>query len=241
MRLSIVIPAYNEAQYLRDCLESVYAGIRQTAYKRQVEVIVVDNAPTDDTAEVARSVARVRVVHEARKGLTRARQAGLLAARGDIVGYLDADVRMMPDWIDRILVELDRDPGIVCISGPCTYYGVSKLRAVLVWLYWNLLAMPVYWITRYMVLGGNFAARKEALQKIGGFDGDIAFYGEDTNIARRLHTVGKVKFTRRIQVAASARRFNVEGIWITTFIYVMNFLSEVILKRPVTRTYQDIR
>lgn len=241
MHLSIVIPAYNEAKYLGACLESVYAEIDRTVYVGSIEVIVVDNASTDETAEVARSFADVRVVQEERKGLTRARQAGLRAARGKIVGYVDADVRMLPGWIDRTLEEFDRNPDIVCVSGPCTYYDVSPLHAALVWMYWNLLAIPVSWFTGYMVLGGNFAARNEALHRIGGFDEEIAFFGEDTNIARRLHAVGKVRFTRRIQVAASARRFHAEGIWATAFRYVMNFFSEAILKRPVTSKYQDIR
>ena len=241
MRLSVVIPAYNEGQYLRDCLESVFLEISRSRCLLSTEVIVVDNASTDDTAEVAASVPGVRVVREPRKGLTRARQAGLLAAQGEIVGYVDADVLMKPGWIDRSLEEFDGDPGVVCVSGPCTYYDASSVETALIWLYWNLLAMPVYGITRYMVLGGNFLARRDALFRIGGFDGDIAFYGEDTNIARRLHSAGKVRFTRKVQVAASARRFHVEGIWVTAFRYVANFLSEVILKRPVTGDYQDIR
>lgn len=241
MRLSIVIPAYNEGRYLRECLESVFEDINRSTFPWPVQVIVVDNASTDDTAEVARSFPGVRVVYERRKGLTRARQAGLLAANGEIVGYVDADVRMQPGWVDRMIEAFDEDPRLVCVSGPCTYYDASIFEDVLVWLYWNVLGVPVYWMTRYMVLGGNFAARREALYRIGGFDGTIDFYGEDTDIARRLHAAGKVRFTRTVQVAASARRLHGEGLWVTAFRYVVNFLSEVFLKRPVTTHYQDIR
>lgn len=241
MHLSIVIPAHNEEQYLGDCLESVYAEINRTAFSGSIEVIVVDNASSDNTVGVAKSVAGVHVVHETRKGLTRARQTGLLAASGKIVGYVDADARLMAGWIDRTVKEFDRNSRTVCVSGPCTYYDVSPLQGALVWTYWNFLAIPVYWFTGYMVLGANFAARRDALLRIDGFDERIAFFGEDTNIARRLHSIGTVRFTRRVQVAASARRLHAEGIWTTAFRYVVNFFSEVILKRPVTRKYQDIR
>jgi len=108
-------------------------------------------------------------------------------------------------------------------------------------LYWVLLASPAYWMTRYMVVGGNFAARRSALEKIGGFDTAIAFYGEDTNIARRLHAAGKVKFLLRLPMRTSSRRLQEEGMAVMAGKYVANFLSEVVLKRPVTQAYRDIR
>jgi len=104
-----------------------------------------------------------------------------------------------------------------------------------------LLASPAYWMTRYMVVGGNFAARRSALEQIGGFDTEIAFYGEDTNIARRLHAAGKVKFSLRLPMRTSSRRLQEEGMTVMAGKYVANFLSEVVLKRPVTRAYRDIR
>ena len=68
--------------------------------------------------------------------------------------------------------------------------------------YWTMVAMPVYMLTRYMVVGGNFVARRDALEAIGGFDTSIAFYGEDTNIARRLHVKGRVLFSRKFLMRA---------------------------------------
>jgi hypothetical protein len=96
-------------------------------------------------------------------------------------------------------------------------------------------------MTRYMVVGGNFAARRSALEQIGGFDTEIAFYGEDTNIARRLHAAGKVMFLLRLPMRTSSRRLQEEGMAVMAGKYVANFLSEVVLKRPVTRAYRDIR
>lgn len=240
MRLSIVIPAHNEEHYLRGCLESVYAEIGRSPHAQPIEVIVVDNASLDGTAELAASFPGVNVVREPWKGLTRARQAGLAKARGEIIGYVDADTRIPSGWIACVLSTFD-DSRIVGVSGPCSYFDASKFEAVLVWMYWCFLAIPAYWLTRYMFVGGSFAARKQALEQIGGFDLTIPFYGEDTDIARRLHAVGRVKFTRQLSVAASARRLHAEGITQTALRYVANFLSEVILRRPVTKSYRDIR
>ena len=241
MRLSIIVPAYNEQDYLPDCLEHLLAEVRRCPDPDAVEVLVVDNASVDATAEVARRIPGVRVVHEPNKGLTKARQAGLEAASGELIGYIDADTRMPPGWITRVLRTFERYPHVVCVSGPYIYYDAKHWQRAMVRLYWLFLASPAYWMTRYMVVGGNFAARRSALEQIGGFDTEIAFYGEDTNIARRLHAAGKVKFSLRLPMRTSSRRLQEEGMTVMAGKYVANFLSEVVLKRPVTRAYRDIR
>ncbi len=241
MRLSIIIPAYNEEKFISECLQHVQADVLRCSDAGPVEVLVVDNASTDRTAEIARVINGVRVVHETQKGLTRARQRALNEAQGDILAFVDADTHMPPGWIKRVLTSFAANPNMVCISGPYIYYDAPLLNRIFVRLYWTLLAMPTYWITRYMVVGGNFAAKKSALLEIGGFDTNIEFYGEDTNIARRLSAVGKVKFSMRLPMPTSSRRLHAEGLWATALKYVANFLSEVVIKRPVTRSYKDIR
>jgi hypothetical protein len=101
--------------------------------------------------------------------------------------------------------------------------------------------MPAYWVTGYMVQGGNFALKKSVLEKIGGFDTSIAFYGEDTNIARRMHAAGKVKFLLSCFSYASARRVEAQGAIKTGLQYVANYASEVVLEKPVTVKYEDFR
>jgi len=241
MQLSIIVPAYNEEKCLPTCLEWLLAEVARSPQPSSVEVVVIDNASTDRTAQLACSFAGVRVVQEPVKGLTRARQKGLAEARGDIVAYIDADTRMPPGWITRMLRSFEVNHGVVCVSGPYIYYDASPLTRALVRLYWICLATPAYWMTGYMVVGGNFAARKQALIEIGGFDTQIAFYGEDTNIARRLHAVGEVSFVMRLPMHTSSRRFRAEGLWATGLSYAANFLSEVILSRPITRFYRDVR
>lgn len=241
MKLSLIVPAYNEEAYLAECLRYASAELQANSARGPFEIIVVNNASTDRTAAIAASFPNVRVVHEPRKGLTQARQRGFEEAQGRILAFIDADTRMPAGWIRRVLDAYERADGIVCISGPYIYYDLSAIKKALVRLYWLVLASPTYWLIRYMAVGGNFAASKEAVATIGGFDTTISFYGEDTNIARRLSQVGKVVFDMGLVMRTSARRFKVEGFVATALRYVANYLSEVVLKRPLTTEYRDVR
>ncbi len=236
MKISLVIPAYNEEKYLGDCLAH---AVKNGAALH--EILVINNASTDGTEGVAKDFPGVRVVTESRKGLTRARARGLEEATGDILAFIDADTRMPPGWVEKISRAFERDPGLVCVSGPYIYYDGGLPTTVGVWLYWRLLGMPMYWLKGFMAVGGNFAAKKSALRKIGGFDTTIEFYGEDTNIARRLARVGRVLFMLSLPMYTSARRFRGDGLIRTGFVYAKNFLSEAFLRRPATETYTDYR
>ena len=101
--------------------------------------------------------------------------------------------------------------------------------------------MPVYWLVGYMATGANFAIRRDVLEQMNGFDTSIEFYGEDTNIARRAHAYGKVKFSPSFVMYLSGRRLNKQGIYKTAGIYIMNYLSEVIFHKPSTQKYKDFR
>lgn len=237
MTLSIIIPALNEENYIGDCLRSLLAH----ASGRALEIIVVDNGSTDATAKIARGFPGVRVVTERQRGLTRARQKGLASARGEIIAYIDADTRMPAGWCEKVLQAFSADPVLVGLSGPYDYIDLPLRDRMVVDFYWKYLAKPTSLMTGYMLVGGNFAARRDALQKIGGFDTSISFYGEDTDIARRLSAVGTVRFMNDLRMPTSARRLQKEGMMKTGAAYVGNYLSEVILHRPITKKYVNVR
>lgn len=237
MHISVVIPAYNEAEYLGKCLASVLKA-RTDSVK---EILVIDNASTDTTAAVARGFPGVRVVREEQKGLTRARQCGLSNATGDVLAWMDADCTVNRSWFEEIERVFTQEPSTVCLSGPYRYGDGSVLLRAMTELYWWILAWPTSWIVGHMTVGGNFAARKQALIDAGGFDTTIAFYGEDTDISRRLHRVGKVRFSMRFRNTSSSRRLAKQGILKIGWIYVANFLSQVFLKRSVNTSYIDVR
>jgi glycosyltransferase involved in cell wall biosynthesis len=257
MRLSFVVPAYNEEAYLPDCLASILGQTRDLP-AGTVEIIVVNNASTDRTREVALSYPGVTVVDEPRKGLTFARQAGFAASTGELIANVDADSRLTPGWVAQVLdtftaAELrhasamseSRKP-LVSLSGPVLYYDLNPRQRLLVHVFY-LTAWTTYAINRYilrvgsMVQGGNFVTARSALDGIGGFNTDISFYGEDTDVARRLNAVGEVRFTFDLKMFSSARRLKNEGMLTMAGRYSINYLWTTFFKKPYTDEYVDIR
>lgn len=244
MKLSFVIPAYNEAANVGKCLDAIFREVRGKT--RESEVIVVDNASTDDTAALAGRYPGAIVVSEPRKGITFARQAGLAASSGDLIANVDADTMLPPGWLETVFREFSKDPRLVCLSGPFIYYDAS--RSVRFWTrLFYAAGFLTYLVNRFvlragsMVQGGNFVCRRWALERVGGFDTTIAFYGEDTDIAQRLCRVGRVKFTFRLPIYASGRRLTAEGLIATGARYALNYFWVLMRGRPFTQGSTDIR
>ena len=237
MKISLVIPAYNEEKYIGSCLEYAIASCGEKLF----EIIVIDNASTDKTGEIAKSFAGVKVIYEEKKGLTRARERGFRESQGDIIWYIDADTRMPLGWYDTVVKEFSKDKNLACLTGPHVYFDIPKWQQIIVKLFWYFPATILYWMVGYMVIGVNFAIRRDVLVSMNGFDTTIEFYGEDTNIARRAHEFGKVKFMPSFGMPTSGRRLSNLGLWRTFAVYTSNHLSEIFIRKPITKKYVDFR
>ena len=231
MNISLVIPAYNEEKYIGRCLESVEkygAGLS--------EVIVINNASTDRTGEIARTFSNVRVIDELKKGRPFARDRGSQEARGDFLAYIDADCVLPPDWVSQITAGVARDPRVICLSGPYRYYDLPPISNFFAQLGWWLSAPITYRIAGYALLAGNFVAKKDVFMKIGGFNDEVLFYGDDTDLGRRLSAHGKVRFDMDFFVYTSGRRLLESGLFKTFFLYGLNFIWEAVFKRPFSKS-----
>ena len=245
MQLAFVIPAYNEQALIGKCVESVLAEIKRSG-RTGVDVVVVNNNSTDRTAEVAGAYAGVRVVDEKQKGLVSARDGGFRATTAELVANIDADTIVPPGWLDVVFEEFEKDPGLVCLSGPYLYYDLSGWNRFLISMFYGLTKL-IYWLNRYVlrvgsvVQGGNFVFRRDAWIKAGGFNREIKFYGEDTDVAVRLSKVGGVKFTFRLKMMTSGRRLAEEGVFRTALTYTLNFFWVTFAGKPATKEHTDIR
>ncbi|MDD5396996.1 MAG: glycosyltransferase family 2 protein [Candidatus Moranbacteria bacterium] len=244
MKLSIVIPAYNEEKYLGKCLKAVFAEIEKTTH--EVEVIVVDNASTDKTSDVAKTFPKVKLVYEPKKGLSQARHSGYLASNGDIIANVDSDSTIPPGWIEKVFAEFSKNSRLVALSGPYYYPEMPKLTNFFIHVYYAIgflghIINHHFLKVGAMLQGGNFILRRTALEKIGGYDTSIDFYGEDTDIAVRIQKVGLVKFVFGLKMYTSSRRFQGEGIFLTGIRYVINHFWVIIFKKPFTKKFKDIR
>ena len=234
--ISLIIPAYNEEVYLPWCLDAVMANVAGLAH----EVIVVDNNSTDSTKAVIARYPGVTSLFEEQKGITRARQCGLLGSSGDILAFVDADTRPPPGWFEQIAEQFSARADLACLSGPYSFYDLSGLRN-LVSNGWFVAARPLSGITGSIIVGGNFAIRRTVLEKMGGFDKSIEFYGEDVDIARRAGKHGKVRFSPRLVMPTSGRRMQEQGFLKIAGIYFLNYCSIIFRGKPATTGYKDIR
>lgn len=239
--LSVIVCAWNEEATLGACLDSL---ARQT--RRPDEVLVVDNGSTDGTASVALARAGVRVVSEPCKGLTRAREAGYRASTGTVLAYLDADCRAPAEWLERVEGYFT-DPAVVAVTGPFRFYDWTWAGRAILRTYDLVVAPATHVLVRdvldrgAVLYGGNFAVRREALADIGGFDTSIEFHGEDTNLGRRLHRVGRVVLSPKCVMQTSARRYTAMGLLPVLRLYARNFCSEVLWHRPADTHHLDVR
>lgn len=224
MKVSIIIPAYNEEKYLAATIE---AALNQS--HPDFEVIIVDNASTDRTAEIARSFP-VKLVHEANQGTQWARERGRLEASGEILAYLDADCLPDKDWLARGVERFDER--VVAVAGPYDYFDAANhIRYILLYSQ-KLLYFPANVLAQYLRLGavmiaGNSLFRASALEKIGGHDTSILFWGDDTDTAKRISKIGRVVWSNQLTLKTSARRLHSQGILKTLSLYLLYFFKVI--------------
>ncbi|MFI6844064.1 glycosyltransferase [Kitasatospora sp. NPDC050467] len=198
--VTVVIPTRNRQKMLPRCLDSVVCGSRP-----EVEVIVVDNAPSDDATErlvrqyIQRCGDRVRYLREPLPGGSRARNLGLAAARGEICAFTDDDAIVDPRWVDALVETFQSDERVACVTGlvlPAEldteaqlllerYGGPGRGFAAREWSLDSRLDDPlVQFSVGRFGCGASMAFRTDVLRAVGGFDpatgpGTLARGGED--------------------------------------------------------------
>jgi glycosyltransferase involved in cell wall biosynthesis len=148
------------------------------------ETIVVDDGSTDSTPDLLAAVAdpRVRVLRQEPAGVAAARNRGIAVARGEWITFLDADDEALPDWLDALADAADDGAGVVCCGvelippGDESSHRTVRLPADGGGLFGN---------REVLFLAGGFAARRELLREIGGYDETLA-YSENTDLGIRL-------------------------------------------------------
>jgi glycosyltransferase involved in cell wall biosynthesis len=242
LTITVIVCAYNEAGYLPACLYSLRAQTRPAD-----EILVVNNASTDGTGAVARAVPGVRVVDEPAKGLVVARETARRLATTDILAYIDADCRVPIYWLERLEQRFAQLDGLVGATGPYRFYDWDRTGRALIRLYDMLVAPPTHALVHHVLgigavfYGGNFAVRRDALARIGGFDRSIEFHGEDTNLGRRLTALGPIAMCPECWIWTSARRYRAMGKSRVFGLYVRNFWSEILRHRPADHEHLDVR
>ncbi len=208
-RFSLIIPAYNEEAYLPALLDSVDAArSRYAGGPGDVEVVVVDNASSDATADLARS-GGCRVVREDRRVIAAVRNTGARNARGHVFAFVDADILIHADTFNAIDKSLSTGKVVAGASG----VKLQRMSPGIAITY--MLIVPLVWLTR-MDTGVVFC-RREDFEAIGGYNEDRLF-AEDVQFLWDLMRLGrkqgrKLTRIRSVKSICSTRKFDRHGDW----------------------------
>ena len=183
MKISIVIPAFNEERLLPATLRSVQeAALAFEAAGWSSELIVCDNNSTDRTAEIA-AAAGARVVHEPINQISRARNTGAAAATGDWLVFVDADSHPSAGLFASVAGAIRR--GDVMAGGATVAADDERLVVRATVAGWNLISRTVGW------LAGSFIfCERAAFQRVGGFSHAL-YAGEEIDLSRRLKRLAR--------------------------------------------------
>lgn len=238
-KVSVLVPAYNEEHYITQTLEAVM----QQDYPFY-EVIVVDNASTDATAHKVRNFINkhpyknVQLVCEMNKGTGFARECGRQAATGEIIAQLDADCLPSTDWISKG-VQLLTSKNLVAITGPYYYYespfivkSVTLISQLTIVKMMNVLAQ---WFNRGgVIIGGNAFIKASVLEKAGGYNTALSFYGDDVDIAQNVSKFGRILFANKLLMKTSSRRYSAQGFFKVQSKY-NKFFFDAVLKGQLSQ------
>ncbi len=216
MRLSIIIPAYNEEDYLPATLDAINAAIT-----RDAEVIVVDNVSTDGTREIALGRG-AKVVAEAERNIGKVRNTGAEAASGDVLVFIDADSIVRAGIFEKII---DAASDESCLGGSSAVeYEPVKNRLLIRWF---MQLYPILGEWMKMRGGALQFCRSDVFRELKGFDTTI-YVGEDIDFGWRLERLARDRnahttFIEEPKVLTSSRRWQ-----------RMGFLRLMFFTHPIT-------
>lgn len=219
VKISVVIPAYNEEKYIAKTLKSL---MNQDFPRELFEVIVVNNGSTDKTHQVAEKFDVKVIRYNKVQGVSAARDVGSKMAEGEIIAGTDADTVVPKYWLKTIESNL-RAGDVVGVSGPVGIAGGTILQRLSYFLGFEFYRVIEAITKKVYFTGMNFAIKKEVFDKIGGFRVSLVA-GEDLDLSLRAVKYGKIVYDTRLKTMTDPRRLR-EGSLKSFWRYVVTFLA----------------
>ncbi len=210
MKISVVIPAYNEEKLLPEALRGVREALPAfTKRGWETEIVVCDNNSTDHTAQLAQA-AGAQVVFEPFNQIARARNTGARAARGDWLVFMDADSSPSEALFAEVAEAIE---GGRCLAGGVTLRLEGPYRvAVRISRVWNGISRA------FRLMAGSFVfVEAKAFWSVGGFNQEL-FVSEEIDLSQRLKRLGrqqqrKLVILHRHPLLTSARKIHLYTPW----------------------------
>jgi glycosyltransferase involved in cell wall biosynthesis len=229
-RFSLVVPAWNEAALLPRLLDTVdVARARFRGGPDAVEVIVADNASTDRTAALARDHG-CTVVRVEKRSIAAARNGGAHAARGEVVAFVDADMRIHAETFNAIEAALATGRYV----GGATGVRLERWSPgiLVTWLF------LIPWVVLLRMDTGVVFVRREDFERVGGYEERRAF-AEDVALLVALKRLGRSRGQTLARVTSakaltSMRKFDRHGDW--HYFPLFARLGVLMLRRPYAST-----
>ena len=201
MKISVIIPVYNEEKYIKACLDSL---INQS--RKADEIIVVDNNCTDKTVTIVRRYEQVTLINEKKQGITPARNTGFNRASGEIISRCDADAILPKDWVEKIEKDFKQDNEIVALTTYFKLYDISIIGN-------SLLPAKVYYyfanliLNNFSLVGFSLAIRKNVWNQVKKdlCKNDHRVH-EDIDLGIHVRKYGKIYLDKTLVVKMSGRR-----------------------------------
>jgi glycosyltransferase involved in cell wall biosynthesis len=186
--VSVVVPTRDRARYLRTSVASL---MRQTL-DEPFEVIVADDASTDETPAMAAELGATLTRNDSPTGPNAARNAGLRAASGDLIAFVDDDVEAPDGWLAALADGARRHPDAEAFGGPirARFDGPTPRSCGREEPPITTLDLGPHDREVEFVWGANMAARRSAFERVGDFDATLPQFGEEEEWLSRLRAAG---------------------------------------------------
>jgi glycosyltransferase involved in cell wall biosynthesis len=199
MKISAIVCTYNGQKVLKTAIQSL---VDQTLAKKDYEILVVDNASTDNTRMVVRQFEteeNLRYIFEPNLGLSNARNTGWQKAHGKFIAYLDDDAIACPEWLERIIDAFRTVPEAGAIGGrvdpiweePRPDWLSERMMVALSVINWS--DVPIFLGQGQCLVGANIAFPRKLLEQVGGFSSELGRKGNNLLSNEENLLVSKIK------------------------------------------------
>ena len=194
--LSVVVPCYNSKKRIVACIDAIKLSLKKLSHKLDLEIIVINDGSTDGTHQEIKNLEGVKIItHSKNKGLSSARNSGILASQSEYIAFIDSDIEVEESWFEKLLAILKKDDSIVGVIGhlraPPSNTSDGLLEKYLFSNYRGAVNIDEKTPLLYnWFVFSNTVIRRAVLEKTGNFDEKIISYGgEDTELAIRINKV----------------------------------------------------